>query len=190
MELFEALATRRTAGTFGPGSPPRATIARLLEAATWAPNHRMTQPWRFVVLAGDERERFGNHLATWLESDAAPPTVTPRFIESTRKKAVRAPIVIAVIQRGTPDNPEIDREDYAACCCATENLLLAAHAEGLAARWSTGEMAVMPPSLEFFRVGPDDRIVALLYVGYPPEGAAPQRAERPAPVVDWRGIEG
>ncbi len=189
MDVFEALATRRTAGTFGPGCPPRATVERLIEAATWAPNHRMTQPWRFVILAGDERARFGERLAAWLESDAAPADVTPRFIESTRKKPLRSPIVIAVVQRGTPDNPEIDREDYAACCCATENLLLAAHAEGLAARWSTSEMATMPPALEYLGVGEHDRVVAYIYVGYPPEGGAPKRAERPAPVVDWRGFE-
>lgn len=190
MDVFEALQTRRSAGAFDPRPVPREVIARLIEAATWAPNHRHTEPWRFTVLAGEERARFGQRLADWLTSDAAGPGWLPKQIESIRVKPLRSPVVVAVTQHGTPDNPEVDREDYAACACATQNLLLAAHAEGLAAKWSTSEMATLPPAREYLGLAPADRIVAFVYIGYPPDGAATKLPQRGAPVVAWRGFEG
>lgn len=190
MELIEGLATRRSASTFASGCPPRAQIARLIEAATWAPNHHLTQPWRFEVLAGDERVRFGDHLAAWIAGDAGPSDRTPRLAESTRTKLQRSPVIVVVIQQGAAAaGAERTLEDYAACCCATQNLLLAAHAEGLAAKWSTGAMAGWAAARNYFGLGPDDRIVAYVYIGYPTADTKIRLPERaPAPVT-FRGFE-
>ncbi len=187
MDLFDALATRRTAGAFNDRVPPRALVERIIEAATWAPNHRRTEPWRFVVLAGEERVRFGEHLAAAMRADG----VADKVIDSTRTKVVRSPILVVVAQQGSPDDAVRDLEDYAACCCATENLLLAAHAEGLAAKWSTGEMATMPAAFEYLGLMPADRVVGYIYLGYAADaGAPPKHAERTPAVVSWRGFEG
>jgi nitroreductase len=189
MDTYEALATRRTAKTFAPEPPPREVLERIIEAATWAPNHRHTEPWRFTVIAGEERARFGEALAAWLSGPDGPEGISDRAVESTRVKPLRSPIVIVVSQHGRHDDPEMDREDYAACCCATENLLLAAHAEGLATKWSTGEMTTMPPALEYCGLEEGDRIVAYVYLGYPAETErAPQRAIRKPPTITWRGL--
>jgi len=189
MELIEGLATRRSASAFASGCPPREQIGRLIEAATWAPNHHLTQPWRFAVLGGDERARFADHLAAWLESDAGPPDRGPRLAESTRAKVLRSPVIVVVIQRSDGADPERMLEDYAACCCATQNLLLAAHAEGLAAKWSTGAMATMPAARDYFGLGRDDRVVAYVYVGYPVAEAKMRLAERAPALVSFRGFE-
>jgi nitroreductase len=189
MDVFEALATRRTASAFSDRVPPREVLERVIEAATWAPNHHLTEPWRFVVIAGDERGRFADRVAAWMaEPDEGSPR-TPAQIESMRKKLVRAPVIVAVIQRGSPDDPTLDLEDYPACACATQNLLLAARAEGLATKWSTGEMATLPPAREQLGLSPGDRIVAYVYLGYPATDEAKPAARRPAE-VSWRGIEG
>lgn len=190
MELIEGLATRRSASAFASGCPPRAQIARLIEAATWAPNHHLTQPWRFEVLAGDERARFGDHLAAWIESDGGPPDRTPRLAESTRAKVQRSPVIVVVIQHAVVDGgDERTLEDYAACCCATQNLLLAAHAEGLAGKWSTGAMAAWPAAREYFALAPGDRIVAYVYLGYPAPDAKLRLPERSPAAVSFRGFE-
>ncbi|MDA0269564.1 MAG: nitroreductase [Chloroflexi bacterium] len=185
MDLYEALATRRTASKFAPAMPPREAIERIIEAATWAPNHHRTQPWRFFVLAGDERARFAGELAAELEQQSA----SPKLIESARTKPLRSPILLVLAQHGTPDDPERDREDYAACACAAENLLLAVHAEGLAAKWSTGEMAEQPAAFTYLGLAPTDRIVAYIYLGYPADAAPPKRADRSPAAVSWRGWE-
>ncbi|MDA0364474.1 MAG: nitroreductase [Chloroflexi bacterium] len=189
MDLIEGLATRRSASAFASGCPPREEIARLIEAATWAPNHHLTQPWRFEVLAGEERARFGEHLAAAIVQDADASERAPRLAESTRTKLLRSPVLVVVIQRGDDADPERTLEDYAACCCATQNLLLAAHAEGLAAKWSTGAMATMVAAREYFALAPDDRIVAYVYVGYPLEDAKLRLPERAPAVVSFRGFE-
>jgi nitroreductase len=186
MELIEALATRRTHGAFGDVAPPREVVAEIIEAATWAPNHRHTEPWRFFVLAGGARTELGDRVAAELQAGGA----TDAQIESTRKKLVRSPVVVVVGQAGSPDDSVVDLEDYAACCCATQNLLLAAHARGLASKWSTGALATMAAAKDYLGLAPHDRIVAYVYLGYPAAEGAPQLARRgPAP-VDWRGFEG
>jgi len=188
MELIEALATRRTANAFASACPPREQLTRRIEAATWAPNPRLTQPWRFEVLAGEERARLGEHLAAAIERDAGSPDRALRLADSTRVKVLRSPVIVVVIQRGDGADSERTLEDYAACACATQNLLLAAHAEGLAARWSTGEMATMPAAREYFALGAGDRIIAYVYVGYPVAGAPARRAERAPASVMFRGF--
>lgn len=190
MDLIEGLATRRSASTFASGCPPREQIARLIEAATWAPNHHLTQPWRFEVIGGDERVRFGEHLASAIVADPALSERAERLAASTRTKLLRSPVLVVVIQRGDDDDdPERVLEDYAACCCATHNLLLAAHAEGLAAKWSTGAMATMPAARAYFALAPADRIVAYVYVGYPAADATLRMPDRAPAVVTFRGFE-
>lgn len=175
MELYEALRTRRTATTFSDQPPPREAVQRIILAATWAPNHRLTQPWRFFVIGGDERDRFADAVTAAMDAKQA---------DSTRVKLRRAPLVIVVAQHGTPDRPDVDLEDYAACACATENLLLAAHAEGLAGKWSTGELATSPEAFAYLGLAPTDRIVAYVYLGYADGQPAPR--ERAEPTITWR----
>ncbi len=187
MELVQALATRRTASGFAEAVPPRAVLARIIEAATWAPNHRKTEPWRFHALVGDARVELGEQIASWMRSEGG---ATDAQVESTCKKLVRSPVIVVVTQRGSPHDPTQDLEDYAACCCATQNLLLAAHAEGLAAKWSTGALATMPAAFAYLGLEQHDRIVGYVYLGYPPEGIEQRALARAPAEVTWRGFEG
>lgn len=177
MEIYDALRHRRSAKTFGPDAPPREVLERIIEAATWAPNHRLTEPWRFFVLQDDARTRFGEVFVPNLDSDKA--------IEALRTKVVRAPVLIVVAQHGSPDNPERDLEDYGATCAAVQNLLLAAQAEGLAAKWSTGNMATSPAAFAHLGLTEGDRIVALVYLGSA-EATEPVAPKRGAAPVEWR----
>lgn len=180
MDLMDALRTRRSASAFGEGAPSREVVEQLIRAATWAPNHHLTQPWRFIVVTGDARRRFGEHVAAAMRADGVP----EREAASTETKLQRAPVLLVVVQaRGVGVDPERDMEDYGACCCATQNLLLAAHDRGLAAKWSTGELTTMASAREFLGVAPADRIVAYVYLGAV-TGAAPAR-ERAEPAVTW-----
>jgi len=186
MDLLHALATRRTASGFSPEPIARPIIERLIEAATWAPNHKHTEPWRFHVLAGDARSDLAARVADWMrDSERA----TESQIDSTCKKLVRSPVVVVLAQTGTPDDPMRDLEDYAACASAAQNLLLAATGEGLVSKWSTGALATMPPAFEYFGLEEHDRIVGYLYLAHPPEGTQEQIAERGPTVIDWHGFE-
>src|SRR4051812_12135240 len=98
MDVLEAIRTRRTAGKIRPEVPPREAIEELLEAATWAPNHRLNEPWRFFVLAGDERRQFGELMAADACQNLDDPSGPKArdIVESQMKKATRSPVIIAV----------------------------------------------------------------------------------------------
>jgi len=173
MDVLEAIRTRRTAGKIRADVPPREVIEELLEAATWAPNHRLNEPWRFFVLAGDVRERFGELMAADACADLDDPTgEKARDVRlSQLKKATRSPVIIAVAC-DPPGSARIDPvEDVCAVACGVQNLMLAAHARGLATKWSSGKACHSPAIKAFFDLTPDHQILGYIYLGYPDEAS-------------------
>jgi nitroreductase len=104
-----------------------------------------------------------------------------------RGKVGRAPILVVVTQVGNPGDSVRDLEDYAACACATQNLLLAAHAEGLAGKWSTGKLAHSGGARRYLGLAEHDRIVAYVYLGYAATAVASEPRRR-APLTTWHGV--
>src|SRR5246127_4270364 len=119
MELEEAIRSRRTPKAYRPEPVDRATLEELFDLARWAPNHHLTNPWRFRVLGPQALERL---------KDAAGPEAA--------SKLDRAPTLVAVTVVGS-DDPVQDEEDLCATACATYAVLLAAHGRGLAGYWRT-----------------------------------------------------
>ena len=177
MDVDTAIRGRRTIGVFSDRPVASEIVEELIEAARWAPNHKHTEPWRFHVVSGRAREEMCEAI---LASGG-------EFAKDPRGKLMRSPLFVAVTQQAVPDDPVRDQEDYAAVCCAVQNMMLAATARGLASKWSTGALAEHPAAKHWLGIGEQDRIVAYLYLGYPPEDMREMPAERlPAQVV-WRG---
>jgi nitroreductase len=173
MDVLEAIRTRRTAGKIRADVPPREAIEELLEAATWAPNHRLNEPWRFFVLAGDERKRFGELMAADACRDLDDPSgeKSRGIVESQMKKATRSPVIIAVAC-DPPASSKIDPvEDVCAVACGVQNMMLAAHARGLATKWSSGQACYSPGIKSFFGLSPEHQILGYIYLGYPDESS-------------------
>jgi nitroreductase len=162
MDIIDVIRARRTVGK-STGDVPRETIAELIEAACWAPNHKLTQPWRFTVVTGAARERLG---MVWARRAAASieASARPAFIEGEAAKPLRAPAMIVVSTR-TDDDPVRAEEDLTATAAAVQNLLLAAEAKGLSAAWKTGKMIYDAGVKAFLGLHGDDRIVAMVYLG-------------------------
>jgi nitroreductase len=100
-------------------------------------------------------------------------------VSRERKKAFRAPVVIAVISKAGRDEVET-LENYAACAAAVQNMQLTAHSMGLATIWRTGPVAYHPHVRGFFGLEEGDKMVAFLYVGYPD---APETRRRREPAL-------
>jgi nitroreductase len=181
MDVYTAIRTRRDLERFAPECPPRELIERLIEAAVWAPNHKLTEPWRFHVLAGAGREAMADAVAAWLEAEGRPEGAQ----RSARSKLLRAPVILIVTQAGNSEDAVRDLEDYAACSMAVQNLLLAAHAEGLIAHLSTDAMALYEGAKDYLGLGPQDRIVAYVNLGYAAPDAPSKEGVRQAPNVRW-----
>jgi nitroreductase len=176
MEALEAIHARHSIGRVKPDAVPRELIEQLLSAAVQAPNHYKVRPWRFVVLTGAGREKLGEAMAQ--STKASKPDATEDDLQNDRLKPLRAPVVIAA----AVDKPALTKakeiENVCAAAAAVQNLLLAAHALGLAAQWRTGPSATDPVIKHFFGWEADQHLIGFVYIGYPIELAAPQ--ERPS----------
>ncbi|MCQ6558394.1 nitroreductase family protein [Paenibacillus mendelii] len=187
MELFEAIATRRSVVRVKEDAVSREAIDQILEAGIWAPNHRLTEPWRFFVMSGEGRGKLGEAYYRIAMEGAADPG-SPESIaaaEGAKKKALRAPVVIAVAVAPSDKKMVIEIEEYGAVFAAVQNMLLASHALGLGAIWRTGEPCYHPFMNEAFELRPQDRVLGLIYLGHP-EGTSPAgRRESAASKTVW-----
>ena len=182
MEISEAIFKRRSIGRLKPDPVPKELVESVLESAVHAPNHKITEPWRFHVFEGKGRGEFARARAEMArlmaEEEGEDEELIPGRVSRERKKAFRSPVVIAVISLAGRDEVET-LENYGACCAAVQNMQLAAHALGLGSIWRTGPVAYHPHMLNFFGLGAEGRIAAYLYLGYPNMGERPRR-RRPA----------
>ena len=165
MELDELIRTRRTQKAYEPGPVDRETLDELFELARWAPNHHLTNPWRFRVLGPVALEA--------LKAAAGPESAS---------KLDRAPTLVAasVVQTG---DDVADDEDFAAAACASFIVLLGAHARGLDGYWRTPEVLRTPAGRAACGVQDDERVLGLLHLG---RGKGSKPAPERAPLEDFR----
>ena len=159
MDLEEAIRTRRTHKAYGPDPIPRDELDDLLELARWAPNHDLTNPWRFRVVGPESLRRL---------KEAAGPESAP--------KLDRAPTLVVASAKQNGD-PVQDEEDFAATSAAIYIVLLAAHARGLAGYWRTPAVLRTPEGRAAVGIPDDERVLALIHLGRPrQEKRPPERA--------------
>ena len=156
MELEEAIRGRRTHKVYGPEPVDRATLDELLELGRWAPNHHLTNPWRFRVVGPEALRRL---------KEAAGPEAAA--------KLDRAPTLV-VASAALSGDPVQDQEDLHAAACAAYIVLLAAHARGLAGYWRTPEVLRTPAGRAACGIPGGEATLALLHLGE-------ARGDKPAP---------
>lgn len=175
MDALEAIFSRQSNAEVKPNPVPRELIERLLSAAVQAPNHYKVRPWRFIVLTGAGREKLGEVLARSFAEKF--PQAPASALDKERAKPLRAPAIVAV-GVDKPSEPKVQEiENICAAAAAVENLLIAAQALGLAAKWRTGDDARNPHIKEFLGLAPNQHLIALIYIGYP--AVAPGTVTRP-----------
>src|SRR4051812_16483942 len=156
VDVEQAVRSRRTHKAYGSEPVDRATLDELFELARWAPNHNLTNPWRFRVLGPEALARL---------KEAAGPEAAA--------KLDRAPTLVAasVLRSGDPVQ---DEEDLCAAAAAAYIVLLSAHGRGLAGYWRTPEVLRSPEGRAALGIGEDEHVLGLLHLG-------PPRQEREAP---------
>ena len=142
MDVETAIRARRTHKRYGSEPVPEAVVRELLDLARSAPNHKLTNPWRFRLLGPETRAR--------IEEEAG---------ELEAAKLRRAPTLVLVTAVLSED-PALAEEDLLATGCAVYAVLLAATARGLASYWRTPPAAVAA-------LAPGEHPVALIHLGPP-----------------------
>jgi nitroreductase len=188
MDVIQAIETRQSMGRVKQDPVPKQLVERILESAVHAPNHRLTEPWRFHVFTGKGRGELARVRAEiaslQAEAEGESEEMAAGRISRERKKAFRAPVVIAVISKAGRDEVET-LENYAACAAAVQNMQLTAHALGLGMMWRTGPIVYHDRMREFFDLKEGDTMVAHLYVGYPDMAERPRRREAAREKTTW-----
>ena len=156
----------------------RSLVEELLALVTWAPNHKRTWPWRLAVLTGETRRMLGESIADVMAAQGDDP---PK-VEKTRTKYLRSPIVVAV-GAAPGDSPERTAENRYAVAAGVQNMLLAAHANGLAALWGSPMRGANAAINDVCGFTPDTEVLGLVYLGWPT--GVVENPGRPAPDINW-----
>ena len=149
MDVESAIRSRRTHKAFRPDPVTRDLLDELLEVARWAPNHHLTNPWRFRVIGPLARAKL---------KESAGPEAAP--------KLDRAPTLVAATALRSED-PVQDQEDLCATACAIYAVLLAAHGRGLAGYWRTPGVLRTQRGLDALAIPRGERFVALIHLDWP-----------------------
>lgn len=181
--VLAAIRNRRSIGKMLTEVPDRSLIEQVIEAGTWAPNHHLTEPWRFFVLEGDARVRLGEAMGAIAAARETDSGRASAVAASTATKPLRAPILVAIGVEPAETAPQI--EEIAAVSAAAQNMLLAAEAVGLAAIWRSGWIAFTPEMRDFFGLSTNGSLLGFIYLGYPAM-ERPTRERSPiASVTKW-----
>ena len=184
MPLIDLLRRRRSIKKFTDRPVTRAEIETLLDAAILAPNHRLTEPWRFYVLGPEAREAYGLALgirkARKIEDPEASRAMRDRV--AAEHRALPCMIAVAVVKS---DNPEIAEEDYAAAMMGVQNIMLAAVELGLGAAIRTGGVMGDDAARAAAGVAENERIVAIINVGEPAETPSGPKKRAASELTTW-----
>lgn len=165
MNVSDAIRSRRTIHEFQRDRlPPPEIIVEAIEHAVWAPNHRLTQPWRFRLIGAETRERICR-----LNAELTSARKGERAGELKLRRWLEVPGWLLLSCRQAGDGIQ-QREDFAACCCAAQLFMLRLWEQGIGVKWTTGDVTRHP---EFFRIVDLDpqaeSVVGLFWYGYPAE---------------------
>ena len=174
VSVYEALYRRRMAWQFKDRQVPRETLERMLATAVWAPNHRLTEPWRFFVLEkGGEARTKAADLAYEFSMGR---NNNPARAETARRAVLDPPVVVYIYCVPGP-NDEVTKENYGAVCCAAHNVSLAGVAEGLAVTWETGGVTRHPKLRQVLGAQADWQMAVMLSIGAPAATPTSSRTE-------------
>ena len=187
-EIIDFLLTRRsvTARNLTEPGPSKEQLDMILRAAHRVPDHGKLGPWRFIILKGNARAAFGEILGAAYKKEN--PDAFDELIEVEKERFQRAPVIVAVTSRITPEHKIPEWEQTLSSGAACMNMLNAAHALGLAAQWITEWPAYNDDVAKALGVGEKERIAGFIYIGT----AAQPPDERTRPeisdiVTEWTG---
>ncbi|MBK6628937.1 MAG: nitroreductase [Flavobacteriales bacterium] len=166
----------------------RDMVELILSNGTWAPNHGMTQPWRFIVFAADARQRLSAFMGEEYTRITPPEKFMPRKHENAVQRPLQASVVVALGLARDPRGKISELEEQLALACAVQNMHLTCTAYGLGGFWGTGAVVTGDGMRRFLGLADGDRCMGLFYIGYP-AADWPKGYRKPLPdVMSWQEV--
>ena len=171
MKLKEAIFGRRTIHNYVDEEVPKAVMDTIVLAAHQAPNHRLTWPWRFTIVGQQTREQLLPIAYRLKNAEHA-------SMQGRIRSKLMNPGGLIVVSMIRSEDTHRQQEDYAATCCAIQNLMLSAYGQGFGTKWSTGALTKHPDVCECLGINVDEEeIVGFIWVGVPAKTPTVQRPE-------------
>lgn len=155
---------RRTINSFRIEVPPQDVILQAIELACWAPNHKLTEPWRYYLLGSETSQRIVELNAKLVEKS--------KGVEAAGKKRAKWSKIPGwlVVTSQRSDDKLRDQENYAAVCCAVQNLSLALWSVEIGMKWTTGPVTRDEGIYQILDLNREqEEIVGVMWYGYPAE---------------------
>lgn len=174
MNITELIRTRRTVGSFTEQPVDPAIIEEMLESAIYAPNHKMTQPWRFLFMQGAMRQQY----ATLRSEMGAEKGKNP---EREFQKFMNVPLFLFVVMKES-EHAHTREEDYAATSALIQNLLLLAWDQAIGSAWKS--YPDDPRLNRLIGLNEGEVVVGVIHLGYPSgEDKTPKRQNAKTKIV-------
>jgi nitroreductase len=170
-EITELIRSRRSIPPeyFSTRKIHKEQIELLLNNAIWAPNHGMTQPWRFIVINGEKKRQLRGVAEMAYTEGKSSADINLGKLQKMLERISSANVVLAVVMQRDPAEKVPEWEEVAAIGGAMQNLHLTAHAYGLAGFWATPQIIQSPLIESFLELSPGQKCLGLFYLGYPKE---------------------
>ena len=162
-EFGEVMQGRRSINLFLQTPVPGELVTEAIEAATWAPNHHVTEPWHFYLLGKKAVDDCLDLVETIVTARKGDPKAGAHKAKTWSEK----PGWLLITCRKS-DDELLQREDYAACCAATQNLMLYLWKAGVGTKWTTGDITRDRRFFDIVGMEPNEEfVVGLIWYGYP-----------------------
>lgn len=155
-------------------------IQQMLENANWAPNHKHTEPWRFIVFTDKGLDQLGKFQADiYKQVSTAKGNFEESTMEKLRNKPLTASHVIAIGMKRDEKQSIPEVEEVSAVAAAVQNMQLTASAYGVGCYWGSGGITYMEEAKKALALEKEDKLLGFLYVGMPKEGFWPEGKRKP-----------
>ncbi len=162
----------------------REIIEQILENASWAPTHKKTEPWHFVVFSGKGLEEFGQKQADFYKAQTPEKDFKADKYQGLMDTPLKASHIIAICMKRHEVLPEI--EEICSVACAVQNMYLTATAYGVGAYWSTGGMTFQEEAKAYLGLAENDKVLGFFYMGYAEKEVPDNARTEISKKVEWR----
>lgn len=161
-------------------------VKKVLESALWAPSHKLTQPWRFVVFTGAGLRTLAEEQARiYKEVTQADGTFRENRYQNLLTKPLLSSHIIAIIMKRDEAHTVPEIEEIGAVFCALQNLYLATTAYGIGGYMSTGGITYFDSARELFGLGPEDKLLGFFHIGMPARIPSALKRKPAEDMIKW-----
>lgn len=174
--IANLIAARRTVHKFQPIPLPKELIIESISVARWAPNHKLTEPWRFYLIGEETKQSIAHLVADYVRERKG-----DKMAKAKLELWLKVPNMVVVTYKKS-GNAFREKEDYAATCCAIHNMSLHLWEKGVGMKWSTARVMEKRAFYDLLAIDPErEETVGVLWCGFPAD--VPTKSRKPVGAI-------